>query len=208
MKRRSVVARGSVLMLSLALIGCGAEAVEVGELQPLPLQSAARFPVGSTYFLPDPVSGRWELESAPEGNANAVVAGNDGFSRFTPVVAGEYGFRIAGSEERRSLTAVSEVHKCTHLVLSRAAVVPKMLTALVLQKHVVAAAWLEAVLARKMASDAFPNEALYAPGLPEGSALPNAARLALFRGASFCFPSDRVWNQVSLLLLLLLMLLF
>lgn len=109
MKRRSVVARGSVLVLSLALIGCGAEAVEVGELQPLPLQSAARFPVGSTYFLPDPVSGRWELEAAPEGNTNAVVAGNDGFSRFTPVVAGEYGFRIAGSEERRGLTAVAEV---------------------------------------------------------------------------------------------------
>ena len=82
MKRRSVVARGSVLVLSLALIGCGAEAVEVGELQPLPLQSAARFPVGSTYFLPDPVSGRWELEAAPEGNTNAVVAGNDGLGRM------------------------------------------------------------------------------------------------------------------------------
>ena len=107
MKRKSLVTSGAVLVL--ALMGCGAEAVEVGELQPLPLQATRRFPVGSTYYLPDPVAGRWELEGAPEGNTNVVVAGKDGFSRFTPVVAGEYGFRIAGSEERRSLTAVSEV---------------------------------------------------------------------------------------------------
>lgn len=93
----------------LALVGCGGEAVEIGELQPLPLQAARRFPVGATYFLPDPVAGHWEVEAAPADNENVVVAGNDGFSRFTPVVAGDYAFRIAGSDERRALTAVREV---------------------------------------------------------------------------------------------------
>ena len=109
MMRRSLVTKIAPLVLTLALSGCGGEAVEVGELQPLPLQSSGRFPLGSTYFLPDPVSGRWVIEAAPEGNTNEVVAGKDGFSRFTPVVAGEYGFRIAGSEERRGLTVVAEV---------------------------------------------------------------------------------------------------
>ncbi len=97
------------------------------------------------------------------------------------------------------LSVVSDVSQCTHMVLSRSAIVPKMLSALVLQKHVVSPSWLEALLGRKLASDPFPNEALYCPGLEEGSALPNASRAALFRGCTFCFPSDKVWNQFGTL---------
>ena len=110
MKYGSLFTRGAlVAMMALTgAAGCGA-AVEVGELQPLPLQAARRFPVGGTYFLPNPVSGRWSLVSGPEDNANEVVAGDDGFSRFTPVVTGDYVFQIDGSEERRSLTVVADV---------------------------------------------------------------------------------------------------
>lgn len=90
------------------MAGCGGPAVEIGDLQPLPLQQTRRFPVGATHFLPNPVHGAWKLVEGPTDNKNEVVAGDDGFSRFTPVVAGDYTFEISGSEERRSITAVDD----------------------------------------------------------------------------------------------------
>jgi hypothetical protein len=95
------------------------------------------------------------------------------------------------------LTLVNDVRLCSHVVMTRPAILPKMLLALVLQKHVVAAAWLEAVLQRKIASDPFPNEALYSAPLPEGSSLPNTARAELFRNCYFCYPSEKSFTQLS-----------
>lgn len=97
-------------MLVLGAPGCGgAGDVVVGDLQPLTLQASKRFPVGATFYLPNPTRGRWTLVAAPDGNDNEVVAGSDGFSRFTPLVVGDYEFAIEGAEERRSLTAVDAV---------------------------------------------------------------------------------------------------
>ncbi len=75
----------------------------------LPLQQTKRLPVGSTFYMPDSTEGRWALESAPAGNENEVVAGKDGFHRFTPVVAGKYAFRVEGGTERRTLTVVDAI---------------------------------------------------------------------------------------------------
>lgn len=109
MREGSVSVCGAVLALVVgAAAACGGPDVELGQLLPLPLQASVRFPVGATYFLPNPVAGRWALVSGPADAMNEVVAGDDGFSRFTPVVAGDYEFRIAGSEERRALTVVAD----------------------------------------------------------------------------------------------------
>lgn len=98
------------LAVTLALTGLGGcgggDDVQLGDLDPLPLQQVKRFPVGSTFFLGSPERGRWALERAPAGNANAVVEGDDGYFRFTPLVAGDYEFRVPGTGERRTLTAV------------------------------------------------------------------------------------------------------
>jgi DNA-binding beta-propeller fold protein YncE/mono/diheme cytochrome c family protein len=56
-----------------------------------------------------PAQSRWVLEQAPAGNDNAVVPGADGYARFTPVVAGDYAFRVAGTDVRRTLTVVADV---------------------------------------------------------------------------------------------------
>lgn len=88
--------------------GC-LEEIDPGELEALELQPSRRFPLGSTFWLPLPAQSRWELVAAPEGNANAVVPGSDGYARFTPVVAGDYEFRIVGTDERRTLTVVDEI---------------------------------------------------------------------------------------------------
>lgn len=98
------------LALALALIPTGClEEIDPGELEALDLQATRRFPLGSTFWLPMPAQSRWELVAAPEGNANEVVPGADGYARFTPVVAGDYEFRIVGTDERRTLTVVEEV---------------------------------------------------------------------------------------------------
>lgn len=99
-----------LLSLSIALpLAAGCQlGVEPGEIADLELQPTRRFPAGSTVYLPLPAEGRWVLEQAPEGNDNAVVAGSDGFARFTPVVAGEYAFRIDGTDVRRTLTVVAD----------------------------------------------------------------------------------------------------
>ncbi|MCX4248093.1 Ig-like domain-containing protein [Paraliomyxa miuraensis] len=98
------------LALALALpVGSGCQlGVEPGELEELPLQPSSRFVAGSTYYLPLPAEGRWVVEQAPEGNANELVPGADGHARFTPVVAGDYVFRIDGTDVRRSLTVVEQ----------------------------------------------------------------------------------------------------
>lgn len=75
----------------------------------LPLQSTQRFPAGSTYYLKTYAAGKWLLESAPALNTNALFTGNDGFTRFTPVVAGTYLFRLEGTEETQKLTVVDKV---------------------------------------------------------------------------------------------------
>lgn len=98
------------LALALALIPAGClEEIDPGELEDLELQPTRRFPLGSTFYLPLPAQSRWELVTAPEGNANAVVPGADGYARFTPVVAGDYEFRVVGTDERRTLTVVDEI---------------------------------------------------------------------------------------------------
>lgn len=97
-------------MLALALTlgaGCTID-VDPGELEALPLQPTERFVTGSTFFLPLPEQSKWTLASAPEGNQNEVVAGNDGYARFTPIVPGEYEFVVDATDERRTLTAVEQ----------------------------------------------------------------------------------------------------
>ncbi|MCH9688126.1 MAG: Ig-like domain-containing protein, partial [Deltaproteobacteria bacterium] len=108
--RRSRVSAGAGVMLALALgvvPGCRDDE-EVDELESLELQPTQRFALGATFYLPTPDAEQWVLASAPEGNANVVVAGADGYARFTPVVAGAYEFAVPGSELRRSLVVVSD----------------------------------------------------------------------------------------------------
>ncbi|HRI70427.1 MAG TPA: Ig-like domain-containing protein, partial [Polyangium sp.] len=75
----------------------------------LPLQASKRFPVGATFYLKNNSGGAWGLESAPSSNANVLMAGNDGYYRFTPVVPGQYSFRIQGTTETQTLTVVDKV---------------------------------------------------------------------------------------------------
>ncbi len=106
--RRHLAAHLS-MALALALPAGCLEEIDPGELEALELQPSRRFPLGSTFWLPQPAESRWVLESAPDGNENEVVPGSDGYARFTPVVAGDYEFRVSGTDERRTLTVVGDV---------------------------------------------------------------------------------------------------
>lgn len=110
-------ARFSTLALLAALaaplaVGCddepaGAPIPDGGMESPaeaLPLQPTRRFALGATFYLPGE---GWSVVDAPPGNANAVFAGADGFSRFTPVLAGDYTFERG--DETRPLTVVDGV---------------------------------------------------------------------------------------------------
>lgn len=106
--RTSFMACISMAMALAMGSGC-LQDIDPGELEALERQPASRFPLGSTFYLPLPAQSRWVLVSGPQDNANEVVAGADGFARFTPVVAGDYELRISGTDERRTLTVVDEV---------------------------------------------------------------------------------------------------
>jgi hypothetical protein len=107
-KARSFLAYTSMVLALVHAPGC-LEPIDAGELPALELQPTTRFPLGATFYLPLPAQSRWVLERAPATNDNEVVPGTDGFARFTPVVAGDYEFRVAGTDERRTLTVVDEV---------------------------------------------------------------------------------------------------
>ena len=62
-----------VMALTLAAGSSCGDDVQLGDLDPLALQSVKRFPIGSTFFLPSPDSGRWVLDRGPADNANDVV---------------------------------------------------------------------------------------------------------------------------------------
>ncbi len=105
--RTSFIARMSMALALAMGAGCLQE-LDPGELEALARQPSSRFALGSTFYLPLPAESRWVLVSAPEGNENEVVSGADGFARFTPVVTGDYEFRVAGTAERRTLTVVDD----------------------------------------------------------------------------------------------------
>ncbi|MRG93504.1 Ig-like domain-containing protein [Polyangium spumosum] len=108
---------GTVMLVMALAVSAGASCGDGNEGTPpttpevadLELQQVKRFPVGSTYWLPNPATGGWTLEEAPAGNENQVVAGSDGFHRFTPVLPGTYVFRAETSELRRTLTVTDDV---------------------------------------------------------------------------------------------------
>ncbi len=94
---------GAALWMWLSLFsGCSDEQNDAVSSQDsagdiLPLQPTLRFPIGSTFYLPG--SG-WTVSDAPESNANIIFDGPEGFSRFTPVVGGEYRFeKVDGSTQ-------------------------------------------------------------------------------------------------------------
>jgi DNA-binding beta-propeller fold protein YncE len=95
---------GCVLLADTDSIdACSAERFEA--------QPRSRFVLGQTFYLPA-VADRsgcqgiaWELEEAPSGNENAVVAGDDGIARFTPHVPGSYTFRLGGERETLNVIA-------------------------------------------------------------------------------------------------------
>jgi len=113
---KSLISKGnheSLIRAILAMaLGCApacSDEIDPGELVQLDRQPTERFPLGSTFYLPAPAEGQWVLAEAPAGNANAVVAGTDGYARFTPVVAGAYAFEIPDTDHRAALTVVDEV---------------------------------------------------------------------------------------------------
>jgi hypothetical protein len=83
---------------------------------PLPAQPLGRFPTGETYLLPrlegDCASG-WRLETAPLGQTNLVVSGEDGH-RFTPVVVGRHRFVQDESGATVELEAVDALEAPFH----------------------------------------------------------------------------------------------
>lgn len=95
---------------SLLVSGCSEphDGVDPGPLEALAMQPARRFPAGATFYLPRPEEGRWVITEAPEGNANELFVGEDGYVRLTPVLPGEYAFVVEGTEERRTLTVVEQ----------------------------------------------------------------------------------------------------
>lgn len=88
-----------------AVSGCsGDEAPASCVSDRLEAQPRSRFIVGHTFYLPT-VAGRegcdgmaWKLTSSPGGNANEVVAGADGYARFTPHLPGQYTFALADED--------------------------------------------------------------------------------------------------------------
>lgn len=86
-----------------AVVGCssgGEESLSCVD-ERLEAQPRSRFIVGQTFYLPT-VSNQagcggatWQLSSAPEGNTNTIVAGADGFPRFTPHATGRYTFVLS-----------------------------------------------------------------------------------------------------------------
>ena len=83
----------------------------------LTAQPSQRVAAGSTFFLPQKSRSttgtascgalRWELASAPAGNAATVTAGADGFDRLTPLLEGTYQLHASGTSFTRTVTVVS-----------------------------------------------------------------------------------------------------
>ncbi len=92
---------------------------------------------------------------------------------------------------------VSQVAGCSHLVLTKTAVQPRLLLALATLRHVVAPSWLEALLARPLASSPWPCEDAHAPALEIGTAQLSPSRRTLLRGCVLCFPSERSWQRLA-----------
>ena len=114
------------LVLSLALgltsVGCSddeedAEGIVADpcSLDTLPLQNRTRFNVGETFYLPSfPDAGlcgdlNWTLVTAAPDNANELIAGDDGFYRFTPHVEGDYSFAAIHPESGESIEDAIQV---------------------------------------------------------------------------------------------------
>jgi DNA-binding beta-propeller fold protein YncE len=102
----------AAVILALAVLpACGSDDGGAGpstcDATPFAAQPIHRFPVGGTYLLPVPTcaGSTWTLAAAPAGNANAPVLGaDDGITRFTPHLAGEY--RFTRGDDAVTLTAV------------------------------------------------------------------------------------------------------
>lgn len=112
-----------VLMVTLPLAACfGPDEVQpppyatdcVGD--PLPLQNAASFTLGETFYLPRvdsertdcPADAAWQVLSAPGGSLNAVYHDGAPEPRFTPDVAGSYTFHVPDLRNSEfSLTVVA-----------------------------------------------------------------------------------------------------
>ncbi|MBT6432707.1 MAG: hypothetical protein HOK28_06420 [Deltaproteobacteria bacterium] len=84
-------------------------------LETLPLQNRTRFPVGETFYLPTFPNAElcgelsWTIANAASGNANELVAGKDGYYRFTPHVEGSYSFVATHPESGESIEDSVEV---------------------------------------------------------------------------------------------------
>ena len=72
------------------------------------MQPQRRFVAGATYYLPPLEEGRWIITEAPEANANELVVGADGYTRLTPLAAGDYTFVVEGTDEQRTLSVVEQ----------------------------------------------------------------------------------------------------
>jgi len=155
-------------LASTTTVGCLDE-IDPGELPALELQPTRRFPLGGTFWLPLPAESRWVLERAPAGNENEVVPGADGFARFTPVVAGDYEFRISGTSERRTLTVVAEVpyeHLNYYPTTSMARVEGEVWVAHVFDPHVSRIDPASGRVTGTIAVGPWPSAVAWQPGLP------------------------------------------
>jgi DNA-binding beta-propeller fold protein YncE/mono/diheme cytochrome c family protein len=99
-------------MVAASSAGCGSEqASDPCSAERFDAQPRSRFVIGQTFYLPT-IADRaacqglaWELEEAPTGNQNAVVAGADGMTRFTPHVPRTYAFTLGGERETLNVIA-------------------------------------------------------------------------------------------------------